>query len=126
MSQKELKLKNSEFLAFKGDILEVDEEKNYINASLDLDETFENPPQEKIEVQINILEETKISEIRITIEGGEVVEGSEDTQEEEIEMSDLEKHQELLVSPSDPDDVRQILSEQAFDAQDIIIFKNGE
>lgn len=123
MNKEKLELKTNSFSAFKGVITKVNKKKNIITVSLDLLETFKNPPEDNSEIKVLIDENTELQKIIITIKAGEVIEG-ENEERKDIEMNDLKKQQEVLISPRNPADLYQILELDKLEAEEIVIFEN--
>ena len=79
----------------------------------------------KKEVKVLIVDDTRLEKIRIVIEGGEVVEGeSGEENKESIEIKDLKKHHEVLISPFNPADLYEVIELDQLKAEEVLIFEN--
>ncbi|MFW6025214.1 MAG: hypothetical protein ACOCRX_02620 [Candidatus Woesearchaeota archaeon] len=122
---KKIELRKDNFRALKGIIKEVNKDNNKVIVSLNLGETFKDPAEDNLEVEILVTKETKLQQIVIVVEAGEVV-NEEDVEEnkEKIEIEELKKHQEVLISPMNPADLYNIFNLDKLEAEEIIVFKN--
>lgn len=115
------KLEEIPSLLLKGEVVDVNKGKNFLQIDFDLAQSFKDPEQERIERKVKI-DGAELVAIKLERKEEEI----EEKERTEIAITDFEKGDNVIVELFDSHEFFNILSQKELNAKEVMVFKRSD